>query len=448
MWYERTKIFCVLSPSKIFHHFLGSRFPMLLIVSCSLPSMVLNAQYPPKMSTTGPEAAEARGVGKRKLGKHVLDEGKSPIKLGPLNFSVGASLTEQFNDNIALSENDPKMDIITSPGINIGITTDITPLNYFSANIQLGYQKYLFHPELDADLNEHGIVMSPLSDIQFVMYSSGVILTLYDRPSIQSDPVTIPQLSNLNRFRRFNNDLGLTAECDLNSIFLSGTYNHNTFKSFEDQFTFLNHETDSVGLTVGYRVSPKLTVGSLTTYSITGYDDKIQNDSTSMTTGFFANTLLTEYLSANASLSFQGSSFDRGGSIGDASDFSSVVYGFGLQNQLNRWLSHSVTYSKFTTLGIGSNFTEINMVSYTASLMEVLKGITTTFVLTYQDLSDSASISAEKSSVLSLGPTFVYKPNPNWNFSLEYRFHQKDSQRVGSSYDQNVVSFLVNYSFL
>jgi hypothetical protein len=397
------------------------------------------AQYPPKMSTTGPEAAESR-LGLKKLG-----QGRSTIKLGPLNFSISTALNESFNDNIGLSEENEQSDLITTPSLGINIGAALTPLNTLSANIKLGYEQHAFHPELDHELES--FIIDPNSNIDFTFYTSGVIFNIYDRPSIQQDPVSVPQLSNLTTFRRATNTLGGSMEWDLNAIYINASYARDTFHSYEDQFGFLDHDSDSLALTAGYRISPVLSAGLTESYTLTNYDDNtVQNGSNSYSTGFFVNTKLTEYLSAAATLSFQGSDFERGGRIGDNTDFGSVVYSLSLQNQLNRWISHSISWSRFTTLGIGSNFTEIHLLTYQASL-DLFKSVTTAFVFGTKFLNDSASLSAEKATQCTFGPQFAYQVDDRLSFNLSYTYTRKESDRIGNNYAQNSVALGGSYNF-
>jgi len=62
-----TKYFCVLKTGKKFNVFQEKRYFWALVMSVLLSQSCSWAQYPPKMSTTGPEAAESRVAGNVKL---------------------------------------------------------------------------------------------------------------------------------------------------------------------------------------------------------------------------------------------------------------------------------------------------------------------------------------------------------------------------------------------
>jgi hypothetical protein len=408
------------------------------------------AQYPPKMSTTGPEAAETR-VGLKGFG-----QGLSEAKLGALNFKANTSLELSYNDNISLSETAPDSDFIIKPGVGFDASMQLTPLNGIKGSLSFAYEKHISHPELDTFGQGRGAdfpLLNPGSGLDFTFYTSGIIFTIYTRPIIEQDPVSIPQLSNVTSFRRLSNDAGLTMETDLNKIFVNFGYNHHSFESFEDRFNFLDHTAESFNATVGLRVNPRLNTGLLSSFTLTSYGERIQNDSTSKSVGAFASMTVSDFVSVGANVSFQTTSFDNNGSIGDSNstigdtaDFNSIVYSLSVQNQLNRYMNHSVQVSRFTTLGVGSNFTDIHKVSYYVSA-DVIRNVTTTLNYNLFMTGDSNPHVGEEADQHSIEPIFLYQPHEHFNVKLTYRHTIKSSGRAGNSYTQNLVSVAGIYTF-
>lgn len=389
------------------------------------------------MSTTGPESAEARSEAKRNR-----DGGAYNMKVGAVQARLSAGISGEYNDNIGISSSRREDDFITTPHLGVDIQWPISQMNTLDLSLGISYAKYMNHPSQDTST----ILIKPDSLLDFDFYVKDIHFNLHDRISIQQDPTQLSQLSNLATFRRLENTAGLGAEWDLNTVMLEGGYDLNLFHSLEDRFAFLDHLTHTFKGRVGVRASSSLTVGVLGNYSFTEYDQRVQNNGSSYSPGVFAEAVISEYLRGNATVSFQGSQFDRGGTIMDNSSFSSVVYSFGLQHQLNRFVNHSASYSRFTTLGIGSNFTDTHDLNYQVSL-EVIQRVTTGVSFFHQWFEDSASLSAEKGTRFGISPTIGYELSPNTHLSLSYQYNQRDSDLSANDYDQNRVTLDLNHQF-
>ena len=395
------------------------------------------AQYDVRMSQTGSEAAAARKESKK------FKRGSPNLRLGPLEISFGGGLTQEYNDNIGLSQTKTVDDIIMTPSLGIGVAWPVTALNGLNASLGLGYAKYMNHPEFDSET----ILIQPDSAGEFDFYIKDVRFTVSSRMSLQQDPATVAQLSNLTTFRRLTTAQGLNMEWDLNKIFVSGGYQRDAFKSLENErFTFLNHTSHSLNAMAGVRISPTLNAGVLSSYSYTTYEESTQNGSNGYSSGLFASMVLTEYLSTGAMASFQGSDFERGGKIGDNTDFGSMVYSLSLAHKLNRWVDHSVAFRRFTTLGIGSNFTDIREVTYDLR-PDILRDIKTTFSFGHQWSEDSQSLTAEKRTNYTLSTQLGYQLMEATMVNLTYQRTEKASDRLDSSYEQNRVTLAVSHQF-
>lgn len=403
----------------------------------------LVAQTEARQSKTGVDAADAQKDSK----KGSLKGDGGILRVGPVTVSLGATLNETYNDNIGLNDKHQRDDIITTPSINANFSWPITKLNTLSASLGFGFSKYFNHPELDSD----SLIITPTSGGEYAVYVGDIRLSLKTGLSIQQDPVAISQLSNIAVFRRMTSTMGAGLEWDMNRMILNLDYTLERFKSFENNFAFLNRNTSSFGGRTGVRWTSQLTAGLGATYSTTAYDNTdIQNDGSSYSVGPFADMVLTEYLSASANLNFQGSAFDtkvnNGGTIADNNGFKNFVWSLSVRNQLNRLLSHQIQYSRFTTLGIGSNFTEIDMVTYGFNL-DLIKDLTSTVNFTYQWNKDSGGTSAEKAALWTFTPMISYPLIKNGAASLTYSHTEKETTRFESNYQQNTISVQLSYNF-
>ncbi len=395
------------------------------------------AQFQPMVSTTGALAADADQQARKNM-----EQAGSNIRIGKVEFRFGAGLRQEYNDNIGLAATGRQDDFITSPNVGMQTHWPISQLNSLDFSVGLSYAKYWKHPSLDSD----GILISPTSALDFNIYVGDIRLNVHDRFAIQQDPNTIPQLSNVVQLRRFTNDAGIDADWDLNTFYVNGGYDYLTFLSLDDGYKYLNQNTHSFHDRIGWRVTPQLTLGVMNTFSFTDYEQNVQNNSATYSFGGFADTIISEYLRGGASVSFQGSSFDSNGTIGDTSSFDSVIFSASLQNQLNRWLSHGLSASRYTTLGIYSNYTDVYRLDYSVNA-EIIQNVTTSAGFFNEWFSDSPSTLAEDGTRWGVSLSVGYQLFETTRLSCGYNHSEKSSSVPLNSYEQNLVFVDLSHQF-
>jgi len=407
-------------------------------------------QLGPSISFSGVEAAEARKAAKK------MEERRGNIKIGSAEFSFSGGIKQEYNDNIGLSSTQRMDDFITSPHVGAQVYWPISELNALNLNLGLGFNKYLSHPELDTE----NLLVAPGTVFEFDFYVADVHFNVHDRLSIQQDPVLLSQLSNVATFQRISNTAGISADWDLNKVKLNAGYDYNTFASIENRFSFLDQSTDNFYGGVGVQVASPYLIGVQGAYSRTKYDQDVQNDGTSGTTAAFVNAAISRRLQGQVSVGYQSSTFDRGGSIGDNSDFNSVIYSASVIHRANRWLDHSLAVSQSTAAGIGynstetnggigsnsieihggigSNFTEIHGVNYQATA-EVARNVSSSIVFSYQFFNDSQSATSENGERYTFTLQLSYQFIKDTSCNLGYQRTEKDSSLIRNDYEQNRV---------
>jgi hypothetical protein len=384
------------------------------------------AQYEAGVSETGPDSAENRKSVK------TFDRGPSNLRVGPVELKFDGGLNQEFNDNINLAATQKEGDWITSPHIGMHAHWPISQLNSLDIILELAYAKYWQHPELDTST----ILIRPNSVLDFDLYIKDIHINFYDKIALQQDPATDPQLSNLAAFRRLTNSGGFDAEWDLNKLFVGGGYENDVFKALDDQFAALNRMSHTVRGKVGVRAASTLNVGVLSSYSINEYEQPIQNNSQNYYTGIFADSIISEYMQARATVGYENFSFDQSGTIGDSSNFESIVYAASLQNQLNRWLSHSGEFRRFATLGIGNNFVDIYELNYQANT-DIIRNVASSITFYYQWYHDSPSALAEQGTRYGIGGQLGYQLFEATTLRAGYQRTEKDSNLSVNDYIQN-----------
>lgn len=412
---------------------------MVLVFLCAVLGAAggVFAQYNPAVSMTGVEAANmARDA------RQQIDDSQATMRVGKVNFRVAAGLRQEYNDNIGLAPAGREHDFITSPHVTLGAHWPMSELNSLDLVLGLSYAKYWEHPSLDSD----SIQVAPSTMLDFNAYVGDVRINVHDIPSVQQDPISTTQLSNIKTFRRLSNTAGIAADWDLNMFIIGVGYDYSIFRSLESDFEFLDQDTHQFHGRIGYRCAPQITVGVQGGYSITDYLQRVQNNGTTWSVGGYTEAIISEYLRGGASVSMQGSHFDSNGTIGDTSDFNSVVFAVTLNNQLNRWLNHALSLSRYTTLGIGTNFTDVYRVDYSINA-EMIQQVTTSLNFFHEWFADSPGYSAQNGTRWGVGPSIGYQLTPSTRLSIGYQRTERDANLNRFDYTQNVAYIDMNHQF-
>src|SRR6059058_5015639 len=177
---------------------LGKAGPTLL--ACALiavrPGLAQDAVRP---SLAGEEAAEAR----RQDIEHI------PYNLltGAIKYRISATLGFEYNDNINLAEHNPKSDFIIHPQVTINALWPLTQLNTLRLDIGLGYAFYLDH----SSQNTNGVLLTPGSQLALDVFVGDFRINFHDRFSLQQDPISELQLSNVIDYGRFEYSAGVSV---------------------------------------------------------------------------------------------------------------------------------------------------------------------------------------------------------------------------------------------
>lgn len=398
------------------------------------------------------------------------DRSDANFRIGPIDLNLTGGIKQEYNDNVSLTSTSTQEDFITTPHLGLSANWAVTKYNSLTLGLGFSYAKYWLHPDLDSKSiliqPSDPTLLGPLSGLKYQIHVGEAVIDIHEKPSILQDPVTVSRLSQVASFRRLDNVVGTGVKWDLNLFMVTGGYDHQNFISLENrssnqnrtaiqdetnpgsrelEFSDLDHATDSFNASIGYRLTPRVITGVNAAYSITTYDNpKVQNNGSSYTIGTFASWAVSEYLNVSGSIGYQESIFDRGGLIGDSSNFSSVVGAFSADNRLNRWLTHSLHVRRFTPLGIGSNFTDVKEIGYSISAPEIINRVTTTLGFSQVWNADSSSLTKEDSAVFILSTSFKYELSDVGHISLSYQRSEKESSRIIRNYEQNRI--LIDYS--
>jgi hypothetical protein len=412
-------------------------------------SPIAEAQYPAGLSSTGPESAYRDRLEKESK----AGPGKYTLKLGQVRFRVGLGMRNEYNDNIRLADGaDQHGDVVTTPSVSVNALWPFSKLNTLDFTIGVEHSKYWNNPDLDTQ----SMIITPNSLADFNVYVGDIRFNLYDRISLQEDPISQPQLSGTSKFRRLENTIGLKAEWDLNKIIPTAGYEYHIFKALDQgsvttdggqTFGGLDHETSTIFLGLGYRVNPRMVAGVRTSFSETTYKGNQQNGSTSEAYALFLDGQVTQHISIATSVGYQIAEFSSGGAIGDNSGFESYIFSMSARHEMNRFYSHNLGLNRFEMPGIGTNFTAITEFNY-GFTWDLIRDYDLTGNLFYQMYEDSGNGPASESGDrYGLALKVSHQLFKSWKMGIGYNLVVKESDLKVNDYMQNRVFLELIYSF-
>lgn len=366
------------------------------------------------------------------------------IKAGPIQMRSDVGTRLAYDDNIALSERNRRDDVIITPYANFGFKWPLTDIN--SLNLTLGIYRdfYMFNPGEGTE----AIGISPQSALEFWIYAGEhVRFVLFDHFALEDDAVDEPTLNDTLGFYRFTNTAGVTGYWDLNeNLTASLGYRYHTVISLSDRFDFLDRDTHSVDTSLSYKLGPETVIGGFANIGFTQYDSGVNNDSMVSTIGVFGQTRITDYIDANASISYTLGDFNGGGSNGDGSGLGELSANAIVSHRLNQVMSHSIGIGRATRLGTTSNFYTQTYIRHSAD-WEVVRDLSLGTNLFFEFFDESNSTNSENFYRWGGGIRAMYRINSHLTTGLNYQYSEKDSNRANRDYFNNRVSIDVNYRF-
>ena len=255
------------------------RFALVAALSLLGAAGVVRAQDAVRPSLAGEAASEAR--------RQDIEHIPYNLLVGPIRFRVSATVGIEYNDNINLSQHDEREDdFILRPQVNFDAIWPITQLNTLPLDLGIGYSAYLQH----SGNNTNGILVTPGSQLAFDIFVGDFRINIHDRLSVQQDPITEGQISNTADYGRLENTAGVSVLWDMNKVLLTVGYDHYNFVATNDDFDYLNHNSEILSASVSVAVTNTTNVGAEGNAVFTYYDEDIMNDSTDFSVGGFVET--------------------------------------------------------------------------------------------------------------------------------------------------------------
>jgi len=406
----------------------------MILLPLFLVAPAVPAQDAVRPSLAGEAAAEAR--------RQSIEQIPYNLLVGPVRFRFSVTTGIEYNDNINLSETDKQDDIIIRPQFNINAIWPVTQLNTLRLDLGLGYSFYINHSEDDTN----GVIISPGSQLSFDIFVQDFRINIHDRFSLEQDPVSELQLSNVADYGRFENTAGVSVLWDLNKAVLTFGYDHYTYISTTDTFSYLDRNAEILTFSAYFALSSTTGAGLEMAAVYDYYNEAVLNNSVSYSVGPFVETQLSNYLKLRASVGYQFIDFDDNGLIRDTSDGNDFYANLLLSHRINAYISQTLAAGHETQLGVNSNFVALNYVRHTAT-WNIINHVLLATELFYEDGDDSGGVFSEHIQRYGGAATVGYQLTPHITLGLRYQYTQKQSDQPLRDYRQNRISFDGTYSF-
>jgi len=383
---------------------------------------------------------------------------------GNFRFGIAAGVGIEWNDNINLSENNRESDFVFRPVLNIDANWQMSELNTLRFNVGLSYAKYFDHSDLDTD----GVLISPTSDLAFTFYVGTIKFTVRDRISYQEDTYDVPQLSNVAKYARWENQAGIEMDWAINqSIDLAIGYDHYNLWTTENDFELQDRSIDTVYVRPGFQINPAIKVGVNAAASFIKFDSEDRADGTNVLVGPFIEWQITEYTNlylegGYQSLKYDGASDFNNSAIDqldistedadsvrqilrDNDDSNSWYLRFEINNRPSEIFRHRLSYSHTAEVGFSSDFYEIDHVEYNAE-WKAFQHTEIGPTLFYEHYKSSGT-GGEEADRYGAALGIRYHFSNSLTLGLDYRYIYKDSNLQGADYYQNLAFLSLYYKF-
>jgi hypothetical protein len=395
------------------------------------------AQESIRPSNTGSLASEAR--------RQTQTTGNYFLKAGPVDFSASAMVGVEYNDNVGISENQRKSDVIFRPSVEIDSAWRVTSLNTLRFNIGVAYAAYTQHSDLDT----RTLLLDPGSQISFDVYVGGILkLTFHDRFAILQNPVDEPNLSNTARFDRFQNAAGVTALLDFNDLKIVLDYDHFDYRTFSSEFDFLDRREEQFFASASVRLSDAVTGGVDGSAALVHYRTDFNNDGTNYSAGPFIETTLSNYTTLRIGGGYQAMNFDQRGTSGDVTDFGGWYGNITLAQRVNQYWSHSLSAGHEARLGLEVNFSEYTYARYLAQ-WQINPRLTASIEGFVEGANESGTAAQNSENAFRWGgnASLAWRLGRKVSLDLAYHYVNKNSDLALRDYYQNVGTFVIRYDF-
>jgi hypothetical protein len=375
--------------------------------------------------------------------KPVMDSSNYNLLMGPVSVKLSASLNLDYNDNITYADHNRQGDLLIEPQIDANVLWQVSAVNSLRLDLGFGYEAYASHSQYNSNV----LTVAPNSQLAFDIYVGDFKFTIYDQISVQQNPTSEINVSQVAQFGRIENSAGISGLWDGNQLTILGGYSHYNFIALQSQFDYATHSEEQFYLSAGLKINDALTVGVRSTFGLIDYDKNFNSSGDDYSAGPYVEAQLTKYLWVSAEGGYQGGHFDGNGLNGDTSQLSSFYARLQLRHKLNAYWTETLDVGHEAQLGLVTNTTSVTYVRYSAN-WRVNSRLSLTLSGFYEHGKDStAPLVSEKVDLYGGSVMFGYDLGRKVHLTGGYRFTDRNSDLPNRDYYSNEILMGVSYDF-
>jgi hypothetical protein len=354
-----------------------------------------------------------------------------------------------YTDNAFYSETNRAVDVVINPEVRLGAFMRVSELNTLKVAVGVGYEYYVNNHVLNADAP----LVNPNTELTFNLFAGDFHFRMHERFSFQqtlfinTTPSGQDLLFNFNDtgiFSRWDNFAGVDVDWDLGKAILTFGYDHETFQSTTESFTYLDRSSDWLSASVAIPVGDQAQVGVEVKGGLHNYDTETTlNDHNQVRGGPFVDFKLPAKISFRAGGGYDRARYDE---VAPPGSSYTTYYAYGRISQETRFFTHALSAGRETLLGENANNLEDLYVRYAISSP----------IFTNTDLSLSGAVHWDKEyggafheefTYYVVGARVGYQIHKYWRAELGYEFLLKDSDLPDRNYYRNRVTLGLNFTF-
>lgn len=392
------------------------------------------------------------------------------LRFGPVQGNLTTGVSLYYTDNASLSDTSPSSRLQLNENLYLDLLWPFTVHN--SLDLRLGASLGQILAGRGGD--QVSLALAPDSEISWLLGIGDFRIRLYDRFALIQDPTTDPTVTNVFDLNRFRNDAGTAVDWDLNKLVLTllvdDTFVTQSARTNSDQVPFpsvINGDRNTLraSLQAALQVTPTVSVGPSISASQSSGTAATEIDAISP--GAFLKMQLTRLTSfqLEGGINFFSVRYpDAGMTVLNQHQPPGSDYYVSavLNNQVNRFMNLNASVSRDLDYADGLTPTNRTLVSVGANY-RLNKRVWIDVGGNYEDGTVYGPLNGGDYGRFSFSAGMTYQVGPKLSTALQYRYTQRSSNNGNvvfvsdgklfsepasiGSYDQNEISFSVNYAF-
>ncbi|HMO64199.1 MAG TPA: outer membrane beta-barrel protein [Verrucomicrobiota bacterium] len=363
------------------------------------------------------------------------------LRWGALTVRLDATLAVSFTDNAYLAENDKTSDWGLTPLLNFGFFYPIREDQTLQLDVGFGYTWWNERDDLS------GLTIAPRSHLHFRQRIGEVDLFLNNLTSTQTQPSSRVELAGDQgefTFSRIYNTASLGAGWrPTRRLGFNAGYSYSLDRGLSDDFSSQDRDIHSLNAGTTFYQSEIIQYGLGASYSFINYIENIQSDAQSLFIGPNVQWRPKNYLTVGLKAGYTQYTPDDNGLIPGAEDFNGFTFGGDVAYQMNRDVSHALSFFRRVDPGFGNDYTEEIGGTYSAGIRLGRRGnLSLRAGYSHADLS-SGETADQWTGGVGLGWDLIRRVSTGLNWGITSR----DSNLPNRDYVENSVVLRLGYQF-